>query len=96
MKDEPDAIKTANEDYKFDMDSVGVFILDCFEIDATNTWRLTNKLLYETYCKWCNENNEKIMSQKWLAMRMQKKGFKRMVSNSQRFWLGLVVKKEWE
>ena len=35
------------------------------------------------------------MSQKWLGLRMSEKGFKRMSSNGQRFWLGLAVKIEW-
>jgi len=35
------------------------------------------------------------MSQKWLGMRMQEKGFKRMATNGQRVWLGLVVRNEW-
>ncbi len=87
LSDEPEAVKNANEEYKMDMDSVGTFVTDCFEIDASMKWRLHTKLLYETYIKWCTKNNEKIMTQKWLALRMQEKGFKRMASNGQRMWL---------
>ena len=32
---EPDAIRDANEEYRMDMDSVGTFINDCFDIDAS-------------------------------------------------------------
>ena len=71
------------------------FINDCLELDASLQWRLHTKILYETYMKWCNKNNEHIMSQKWLSLRMGEKGFKRLVSNSQRWWLGLTVKPEW-
>ncbi len=95
LKDEPDAIKNANEEYRFDMDSVGTFIADCLEIDATLKWRLHTKLLYETYLKWCAKNNERAMCQKNLAIRMQEKGFKRMATNGQRVWLGLVIRNEW-
>ena len=95
LKNEPDAIKEANEEYRMDMDSVGTFVADCFEIDASLKWRLHTKILYETYVKWCNKNNERVMSQKWLGMRMQEKGFKRMSTNGQRVWLGLVVREEW-
>ena len=93
---EPDAIRNANEEYRMDMDSVGTFINDCFDIDASLQWRLNNTMLYNTYIKWCNANNERVMSQKWLTMRMSEKGFKRMVSNSQRLWLGLARKPQWE
>lgn len=95
LKNEPDAVKEANEEYRFDMDSVGTFVTECFEIDASMKWKLGNKILYDTYLKWCNKNNEHIMSQKWLSLRMGEKGFKRLVSNSQRWWLGLTVKPEW-
>ena len=92
---EPKAVSDANNEYRMDMDVVGTFVNDCFEIDASLKWRLHTKLLYDTYLKWCNKNNERAMSQKWLGLRMQEKGFKRVVSNSQRSWLGLVLKEEW-
>ena len=95
LVNEPEAIRSANEEYRMDMDSVGTFIADCLEIDASLKWRLHTKMLYETYVKWCTKNNERIMSQKWLGMRMQEKGFKRMATNGQRVWLGLVVRNEW-
>lgn len=78
-----------------DMDSVGTFVTDCFEIDDSLKWKLGNKVLYDTYLKWCNKNNERPLSHKGLSMRMQEKGFKRCVSNSQRFWVGLVLRNEW-
>ena len=93
---EPDAIREANEEYRMDMDVVGTFVNDCFDIDATLRWRLPNQMLYQTYIKWCNVNNERVMSQKWLTMRMSEKGFKRMVSNNGRIWLGLARKPQWE
>ena len=93
--EEPDAVRQANEEYRMDMDAVGTFVTDCFEIDASLKWRLHTKILYETYMKWCVKNNEKIMSQKWLALRMQEKGFKRLATNGQRMWLGLVMRNEW-
>ncbi len=92
---EPEAIRDANEEYRMDMDSVGTFVNDCFDLDASMRWRLPNQMLYQTYIKWCNANNERVMSQKWLTMRMSEKGFKRMVSNTGRIWLGLTVKAEW-
>ncbi|SEQ76957.1 putative DNA primase/helicase [Treponema bryantii] len=95
LGEEPEVVRAANEEYRMDMDAVGTFINDCLELDASLQWRLHTKILYETYMKWCNKNNEHIMSQKWLSLRMGEKGFKRLVSNSQRWWLGLTVKPEW-
>ena len=68
---------------------------DCFDLDPSGEWRLLTKELYDTYIKWCNKNNERIMSQKWLGLRMSEKGFKRLSTNGNRFWLGLILKDTW-
>ena len=52
LKNEPDAVREANEEYRFDMDSVGTFVTECFEMDASLKWKLGNKILYDTYLKW--------------------------------------------
>ena len=96
LSDEPEAIRNANNEYRMDMDTVGTFVQECLEIDASLKWRLNNTLLYNTYIKWCTANNERVMSQKWLTMRMSEKGFKRLLTNGQRVWLGLVVKDIWQ
>ena len=96
LSEEPDAIREANTEYRMDMDSVGTFVIECLNIDASHSWRLNNTILYNTYIKWCNKNNERVMSQKWLTMRMSEKGFKRMMSCGQRLWLGLAVKVQWQ
>jgi putative DNA primase/helicase len=53
-------------------------------------------MLYQTYVKWCSRNNERVMSQKWLGMRMSEKGFKRVITGGLRQWCGLAVKLEWK
>ncbi len=95
LSEEPKVIREANAEYRMDMDVVGTFVNDCLEIDASLKWRLNNTLLYNTYIKWCNANNEHIRSQKWLTIQMSEKGFKRFMSCGQRLWLGLVLKPEW-
>lgn len=92
---EPDAIKEANDEYRYDMDSVQGFINDVLNIDASLQWRLPTKDLYDVYVRWCSRNNERALSQKGLAVRMQEKGYKRGVSNSIRYWLGLGIKPQW-
>ena len=94
--EEPAAVREANEEYRMDMDSVGTFVTDCLELDASLQWRLPTNMLYQTYIKWCNKNNERVMSQKWLGMRMSEKGFKRVITNGQRLWCGLAVKMQWK
>jgi len=56
------------------MDVLGEFIEEkCVE---DSTMRATTKDLYDTYCKWCEENNEKPMS---------KQAFGRRLEESQKF-----------
>ena len=61
---EPEAVKNANEEYRFDMDSISNFINETMIIDATEKCRLTTRELYKTYCFWCSKNNERTLSQK--------------------------------
>lgn len=88
----PSAVKNATDEYQADMDIVGQFLKDCCMIDATESTRVSNKKLYDAYVNWCTTGNEKVCSQKFLAMRLQEKGFKKMMGNSERFWLGLGLK----
>ena len=68
---EPEAVKEANDEFRYDMDPVGCFVNEVLNISDNGEWRLTNKSLYDVYLKWCNKNNERSMSQRGLAMRLQ-------------------------
>lgn len=87
--------KTPMMNIGYDMDAIGTFVLEVLNVDATNSWHLSNKLLYDAYIKWFQRNNERQMSQKGLSIRLQEKGFKRGVTSGTRFWYGLAVKPEW-
>ena len=93
---EPEAIRTANEEYRFDMDSVGSFVAECLNIDATQKERLLNGDLYNTYTKWCEKNNESVMSHRKLSSKMREKNYQQLASNGSRWWLGLSIKEEWQ
>ena len=88
-------MKNANEMYRMDMDTVGTFMAEGFDYDASNKLRITTKQLYDTYLKWCTKNNERVMTQKWLSMRVFEKGFQRKRTNGQTLWLGLILRAEW-
>ena len=94
--DDPASVRSATEEYMEDMDTVGTFLKDCYTVDATGTFRVKNQDMYATYMKWCNANSERIGSQKYLALRLEEKGFKKMCSHSVRYWLGLIIKTEWQ
>ena len=92
---EPEAIRAANEEYRFDMDSVGSFVAECLEFDASQKERLLNGDLYNIYTKWCERNNETVMSHRKLTSKMREKNYQQLASNGNRWWLGLSIKKEW-
>lgn len=96
LLNEPKAVSEAISEYRDDMDSVQTFITECLYIDASQKSRLDNKVLYSAYIKWCTQNNEHVMSHKWLSMQLQEKGYTRRISNGTRFWLGLDVRPEWD
>ncbi len=84
-------VMQATQEYEDEMDVVGLFIKDCLQIDASGITRISNKDIYNLYLEWAKTNNEKNVSQRYLALRLQAKGFKKSVSNSERFWLGLSL-----
>lgn len=92
---EPEAIRAANEEYRFDMDSVGSFVAECLDFDASQKERLLNGDLYNIYTKWCERNNETVMSHRKLTSKMREKNYQQLASNGNRWWLGLSIKKEW-
>ncbi|MBO4858236.1 MAG: hypothetical protein J5527_06965 [Treponema sp.] len=92
----PDAVQEANEEYRYDMDSVENFIAECLDFDASKKDRLLNGELYSTYIKWCEKNNENVLSHRKLTSKMREKSFEQLASNGNRWWMGLNVKKEWK
>ena len=90
----PETVKNATDEYRADMDVVGQFVKDCCFVDASEKTRVSNKMLYEAYVAWCNANNEKVCSQKFLAMRLQEKGFRKIMGSTERYWLGLGLREK--
>ena len=95
FSNEPSVVSEAIAEYRDDMDSIQTFITDCLEFDASQKSRLDTGSLYAVYQKWCTQNNEQLMSHKWLSTQMQEKGFKKRVSNGLRFWPGLQIRTKW-
>lgn len=92
----PERVKAATDEYQNDMDTVGQFLKDCFDIDASGYSKVSNTVMYKMYGRWCSVNNEKVCSQKYLAMRLQEKGFEKERSSTERFWKGLRAKVKYE
>lgn len=93
---EPDSVREANEEYRFDMDIVENFITDCLDIDASLQERVLNGELFETFRKWCEKNNETVLSQRKFTSKLKEKNYEQFPSNGSRWWRGFSIKNEWK
>jgi len=83
----PKIVLIATDEYKNDMDIIGNFIKDCCV--QKGEARIKVKDLYNAYVGWCNENNERTASERYLALRLQEIGFERVRNAEARYWKGL-------
>lgn len=89
---DPPCISEANEDYRDDMDIIGMFISDyCI---CNPGYRVNTKEIYEAYGKWCLETNEYKHSHRYLSLHLQDHGFGKCRDKSSRYWKGLMIKEE--
>lgn len=89
---DPDSVIRATEDYRDDMDAVGSFIKERCDVDAGGKYRVQSRTLYDAYVSWCANCNERVCSQKYLSLRLQEKGFRKINSNGWRGWGGIKLK----
>ena len=93
---EPDAVREANAEYRFDMDVVQNFICECLNIDTTFKERVLNAELFDAYKKWCEKNNETALPQRKFTSKMKEKNHVQFPSNGNRWWKGISLKNEWK
>ncbi|HRR32386.1 MAG TPA: phage/plasmid primase, P4 family [Candidatus Sumerlaeia bacterium] len=88
---EPDCVKAATNEYKQDSDILEDFINDCCEIGQGET--ATNPELYAKYKEWCDENQQKPISQKTITSKLMERGLTRERHGSKgRLWKGISIK----
>jgi len=88
----PSAVISATNEYRNEMDVIGQFIKDqCVEKEGITT---KVKDIYTAYHKWCADNNERAVSDRYFSLRMQEIGFERTRNSETRFWKGLGLKTE--
>jgi putative DNA primase/helicase len=90
----PPVVLTATDEYRSEMDIIGNFVKDCCVQKPGIIIKVRE--LYKAYEKWCNENNEHLVSERFLALRLQEIGFQRSRNAETRFWRNLGLKAESE
>jgi putative DNA primase/helicase len=91
LKAPPDVL-TATDEYRSEMDIIGNFVKDCCVQKPGIAIKVRD--LYKAYQQWCTDNNERMASERFLALRLQEIGFEKARNAECRFWRGLGLKAE--
>jgi len=70
---QPSEVANATNEYRSEMDIIGIFLDDCCVIELTN--EVEKKNIYAEYEKWTENNGEKKISKKLFGIRLTEKGF---------------------
>jgi len=80
----PDEVKDAVNNYRSEMDALGGFLEDCCLTETDS--KCSAKSLMEAYEKWCEQNGEKVYSQKFFGGQLTAKGFERYKGAGGYYW----------
>lgn len=71
----PPEVEAATTQYRHDMDAIGLFLEECCVV--VNHARVECKALYVAYSTWCEEANERTLSQRRFGQTIEERGFPR-------------------
>jgi putative DNA primase/helicase len=84
----PEAVKAATREYRTESDVIGEFLSET--CDEVPNGEIASSALYALYTQWCEDNGERAITQKALAMRLKDRGFVTdKDKRSNRVWRGM-------
>jgi putative DNA primase/helicase len=86
----PAVILNATEDYRGEMDVIGIFVKECCILQPELSIRVRE--LFKAYQEWCVQNNEHAVSERFLSLRLQEIGFQRTRTAEARYWSGVALR----
>ena len=86
----PIEVEEATDEYRKEMDVLGDFLNECFEIVPMMT--LSASEIYKTYKDWCEDGGEFCLSQTKFGKSMNERGFEKKRREGGLFYVGLVRK----
>ncbi|MDR0475968.1 MAG: DUF5906 domain-containing protein [Treponema sp.] len=86
----PAAVLNATDEYKNEMDVIGIFIKECCTQGAGVSIRIRE--LFKAYQEWCEQNNEHAVSERFLGLRLKEMGFEQTRTSEARFWVNLGLR----
>ncbi|GHU62743.1 hypothetical protein FACS189445_5870 [Spirochaetia bacterium] len=88
----PVSITSATEEYRSEMDVLGEFIKERCILSPGISVRARE--LFRSYQDWCEDNNERASSERFLAMRLKELGLEKGRTAEARYWKGIMLKAE--
>ena len=87
----PEEVKSATENCRNEMDSLGEFLKDC--CIENPSFEVRTKDLYEAHFSWCERNGEKPMTKRVFGSKLKQRSFTsvRMKPNQARGWKGIAL-----
>lgn len=88
---EPEEVKAATNSYREEMDVLSQFMKDCCRIDAIG--KTTSKDLWDTYVRWCEDNNEEQITRNLFSRKLKDKGLEQVRTGTplRRFFRGVEL-----
>ena len=86
----PDKVQEATNSYKSDMDVIEAFLSDTCVIEPLAS--LQASVLFGEYKNWCEENNERVCSQRMFGTKLKDKGYTHQRKRDGYYWHGLGLK----
>jgi putative DNA primase/helicase len=86
----PDIVLNATDEYRGEMDVIGIFLKERCRIDIQLQIRIRE--LYKAYADWCDENKEHAVSERFFSSRLKEMGYEQKRNSEARFWSGLGLK----
>jgi putative DNA primase/helicase len=100
----PAAIQRATNEYRDDQDVLHDFLTilcrttpDPGQLKGIADQDISEsaKNLYQAYCQWCNQMNEKRMGQRKFGMKLSEKGYVKEHTMKGNRWRGIMLKQNW-
>lgn len=91
--DIPGVVKTATEEYRTEMDSLGDFLADCCVLAGYAKAKAGT--IYKAYLDWCKANEENPISQRALGLQLTQRGLTSFKgTGGSRWWSGIALTDE--
>ena len=87
----PAAVVEATGAYRSEMDTVGIFLADCYVVTRSSSHKVANAEIRARYEQWCKDTGERPLSARALALRLQDHGVQAYRTKYGRGWLGLAA-----